>query len=213
MIADIDESSTVPEVAPSREPRVKVPVLLVGSFASKRARVVRLDRAVTEDAGLGVACSPDGRVWFLVERASTPMIKRCRDSECRVLAQLTSQGLSVSPDGKRLAFVALVPRGPVAGWIPSEGGDLHHVVDSETACTTGWASNQTLWVSRRRDGRILWTEVDADTSKETGRSVPGQRDCTDGNEDPASPVNPDLRVIRDSVSQLRLLPRAYLNRH
>jgi hypothetical protein len=75
----------------------------------------------------------------------------------------------------------------------------------------GWASNQTLWVSRRRDGKILWTEVDADSGKETGRAVPGLRDCTDGGSDPMSPVNSDLRVIPNRASQLRLLPREYLS--
>ena len=93
-----------------------------------------------------------------------------------------------------------------------DGGATHEVADTETGCATGWASNQTLWVSRRRDAKIVWTEVDADTGKETGRVVPGQRDCTDGSSDPFSPVDPDLRVIAERASQLRLLPRAYLNR-
>ena len=66
--------------------------------------------------------------------------------------------------------------------------------------------------ARRRDAKIRWTEVDADTGRETGQSVPGQRDCADGNGDPLSPVNPDLRIIRDRASQLRLVPRSYLNR-
>jgi hypothetical protein len=57
----------------------------------------------------------------------------------------------------------------------------------------------------------MWTEVDADTGKAIGRVVPGQHDCTDGNEDPLSPINPDLRVKRDRASQLRLLPRAHVN--
>jgi hypothetical protein len=96
--------------------------------------------------------------------------------------------------------------------MPADGGPAHDVTDSETGCQAGWASNNTLWVSRRRDGKILWTEVDADSGKETGKTVPGERDCSDGGNDPASPVDTDLRVVASRVSQLRLLPRAQLNR-
>jgi hypothetical protein len=97
--------------------------------------------------------------------------------------------------------------------MPVDGGATHEVTDTETGCAIGWATNQTLWVSRRRDGKFLWTEVDADSGKETGQTVPGQRDCSDGGSDPLSPVNPDLRVIAERVSQLRLLPRSQLDRH
>ena len=111
-----------------------------------------------------------------------------------------------------MAFVKLASRGPLVAWVPVDGGATRDVVDTETACAIGWASPHTLWVSRRRDGKFLWTEVDADTGKETGQTVPGQRDCSDGGSDPLSPVNPDLRVIATQVSQLRLLPRAQLDR-
>ena len=157
-------------------------------------------------------CSPDGQTWFFVEGTSPPRLEQCRETGCRVLAEHSSYGVSASPDGKRLAFVKLATRGPLVGWMPVDGGAIHDVVDTETACAIGWASNQTLWVSRRRDGKFLWTEVDADSGKETGQTVPGQRDCSDGGSDPLSPVNPDLRVIAERVSQLRLLPRAQLRR-
>jgi tRNA A-37 threonylcarbamoyl transferase component Bud32 len=172
----------------------------------------RLVRRLAESTTAEGACSPDGRVWFLADRTFPSTLKRCSQSGCRPLGPRDTYGLSVSPDGKRLAFVALESRGLFVGWMPVDGGATHEVADSETACATGWASNQTLWISRRRDGKIIWTEVDADTGKESGRVVPGQRDCTDGSSDPLSPVDPDLRVIAERVSQLRLLPRAYLNR-
>ena len=158
-------------------------------------------------------CSPDGQTWFFADGTSPPRLEQCRETGCRVLAEHSSYGLSVSPDGQRVAFVKLASRGPLVGWMPAAGGATHEVVDTETACAIGWASNQTLWVSRRRDGKFLWTEVDADTGKETGHTVLGQRDCSDGGGDPLSPVNPDLRVIAERVSQLRLLPRAQLHRH
>jgi len=158
------------------------------------------------------SCSPDGRVKYFTEGAAPTVVKRCADKTCRVLAEKAIYGVAVSPDGKRLAFVTLASRGPLVGWMPTDGGASRDVADSETGCPIGWASNTTLWVSRRRDGKILWTEVDADSGKETGKTVPGQRDCSDGGTDPLSPVHPDLRIIASRQSQLRLLPRGYLNR-
>ena len=158
-------------------------------------------------------CSPDGQSWYFVDGTSPLRLKRCRDNECRVLTEGGTFGvLSVSPDGTRIAFLTMASRGPLVGWMSADGGATHDVSDSETGCAMGWASNQTLWVSRRRDGKILWTEVDVDSGKETGKVVPGQRDCADGGSDPLSPVNPDLRVIANRASQLRLLPRSYLSR-
>jgi tRNA A-37 threonylcarbamoyl transferase component Bud32 len=173
----------------------------------------RLIRRVSNGPITGTSsCTPDGREWFFMEGIAPMVIKRCSEKECRVLAERIVYGLSASPDGTRLAFVTLASRGPLVGWMPADGGPAHDVTDSETGCQAGWASNNTLWVSRRRDGKILWTEVDADSGKETGKTVPGERDCSDGGNDPASPVDTDLRVVASRVSQLRLLPRAQLNR-
>jgi hypothetical protein len=158
------------------------------------------------------SCSPDGKEWFFMEGLAPMTLKRCREGGCRVITERNLHGVSVSPDGRRIAFVTLASRGPLIGWMPVDGGPTHDVTDSETGCPIGWASNQTLWVSRRRDAKIVWTQVDADSGKETGQTVPGQRDCSDGGDDPSSPVNPDLRVTAVRTSQLRLLPRVYLNR-
>jgi len=76
----------------------------------------------------------------------------------------------------------------------------------------GWASAETMWVSRRRGREIVWTEVDADTGRETGQTVPGSRDCGDARPDPASPVSADLRIVYDQTSQLRLVPNERLAR-
>ena len=84
------------------------------------------------------------------------------------------------------------------------------VVETETLCRPGWSSERTLWVSRRERGEVVWTEVEADGGRPTGRRGPGSRDCFDGGQDPASPVDPDIRVLSDRPSQLRFLAAKYL---
>jgi len=158
------------------------------------------------------ACLPNGKVWFFSAGEAKPQIMRCDDLGCRRLLERAAWGLSVSPDGTRLAFMTLEKQGPIVEWINVEGGEIHPVAETETGCAAGWASPQTLWVSRRRDGKIVWTEVDADSGVETGRTVPGIRDCSTGESDPASPVNPDLPVIVSRRSQLRLVGNEHLRR-
>ena len=67
-------------------------------------------------------------------------------------------------------------------------------------------------MSRRHGRKIVWTEVEADTGRETGTTAPGSRDCADARPDPASPVNTDLRIVYDQTSQLRLVPNEHLAR-
>jgi Tol biopolymer transport system component len=123
---------------------------------------------------------------------------------------MKASSVSMSPDGKRLAFLTFENRGPIVSWMATEGGQVHEIGESETACAPGWASADSLWIARRRNGKPIWTEVDVDTGRETGTIVPGSRQCSDGWPDPASPVDPDLRIVFDQTSQLRLLPREYL---
>jgi hypothetical protein len=101
-------------------------------------------------------------------------------------------------------------RGDEVRWIGTNGGAVHDVTESETNCAPGWSSTQTLWVSRRRGKDAIWTEVDADSGRTTGRVVPGTRDCADGIADPASPGSPEVGTIADRGTQLRLLPARYL---
>jgi hypothetical protein len=156
------------------------------------------------------ACAPDGHVVFYVSQQQSRIVHRCDANSCRPLARMDAFGLAVSPDGQRLAFVQVGNRGPVVRWMSTEGGPVHNVSDTETACRPGWTSNRTLWVSRRNGHEIMWTEVEADGGRPTGRKVPGSRDCAEGMEDPLSPVDPDVRVVSDRRSQLRLLPSKYL---
>jgi len=158
------------------------------------------------------ACTPDGKTWFYRPHAPNPAIRRCDRTGCRDIYQGVAIGLAASPDGKRLAFVTTDKRGSIARWISADGGPVHEVVETETTCPVGWASAETMWVSRRRGREIVWTEVDADTGRETGQTVPGSRDCGDARPDPASPVSADLRIVYDQTSQLRLVPNERLAR-
>jgi dipeptidyl aminopeptidase/acylaminoacyl peptidase len=157
------------------------------------------------------ACTPDGKVWFYRPHKPYPAIRRCDRGGCRDIFHGFAIGLAASPDGKRLAFVTVDKRGSIVQWIRADGGETHDVGETETACPVGWASADTIWVSRRRDRAIVWTEVDAETGRETGRTAGGTRDCADARPDPASPVNPDLRVIYDQTSQVRLVAHEHLS--
>jgi hypothetical protein len=88
---------------------------------------------------------------------------------------------------------------------------VHDVTATETGCRPGWSSERTLWVSRRDGKEIVWTEVEVDGGRPTGKRTPGSRDCSDGREDPLSPVDPDVRVVSERRSQLRVLPMRYLD--
>ena len=179
--------------------------------------VVRLDRhgrivgqLTTGPSDGWPACSADGRDLYYVDYTPQGGVKRCGPSGCRTLLQDRAFGLTVSPDDKRLGFVTFDNRGDEVRWIGTNGGAVHDVTESETNCAPGWSSTQTLWVSRRRGKDAIWTEVDADSGRTTGRVVPGTRDCADGIADPASPGSPEVGTIADRGTQLRLLPARYL---
>jgi len=156
------------------------------------------------------ACSPDGKIWYYRPHLPQPSIRRCDRAGCREIFQGFAFGLAPSPDGRRLAFVTLDKRGSVVRWIGEGGGAPHDVAETETGCPVGWASGDTIWVSRRRGRTFVWTEVDADSGRETGKTVPGSHDCYDARPDPASPVNPDLRIVYDQTSQVRVVGRDHL---
>jgi len=148
-------------------------------------------------------CSPDGATVFYLEGPSW-QTKKCGVKGCRVLVERPAQSLAVSPDGKRLTLLSFEARGIVVWVADTETGASHDLSEVENACAPGWASARTVWLPRKRAGKPVWVEVDADSARETGKVVPGSRDCSDGRSDPASPVDPDLRVLYDRTSQLRL---------
>jgi serine/threonine protein kinase len=158
-------------------------------------------------------CSPDGKILFYLQQAGGPAVVRCDEAGCRPIIRRQGMSLSVSPDGKRLALVSTTgKKGPVLEIADADGGRLRELTEVETGCEPGWASNDTLWVERRRGREVVWKEIDADTAQETGRSVPGSRDCADGKPDPQSPTQRDVRVVYEQVSQLRFLPKEHLAR-
>jgi hypothetical protein len=109
-----------------------------------------------------------------------------------------------------LVFGDFDSSGVTVYWMGRDGGPIHKVAETDTVCAPGWASNQTVWVSQRRLGKVVWIEIDADSGRETGKTVSGSHDCADGRSDPDSPVNRDIKVVRDQTSQLRLLDGKFL---
>jgi hypothetical protein len=153
----------------------------------------------------------DCKVWFYRPHKPTPTIRRCDRGGCRDIFHGFAIGLDASPDGTRLAYVTMDKRGTIVQWISADGGEPHDVAETETACPVGWASPATIWVSRRQGRQIVWTEVNADTGRETGKTSPGGRDCADSRPDPASPVS-DLRIVYDQTSQIRFISNEQLAR-
>jgi hypothetical protein len=187
---------------------------VLGREQSGRVLIERVDRdgrkmsmPVPDQARVSPSCSPDGRTLFFIDQFSRP--KRCDESGCRFLTDRKAFSVAVSPDGERVAITAFDKRGIVASWISVEGGPTHDVSPLEAPCAVGWSSTETLWISRKRAGKVVWTEVNT-SGVPTGRTVPGTSDCSNGWPDPASPVNPDLRLALKQTSQLRLLAEAHL---
>jgi hypothetical protein len=179
------------------------------AIARVRADGAPLAQVTMGPADLQVSCAPDGRRWFYSHFGPPPGLYRCDDAGCaRVIADPT-WGSAVSPDGERVAFTAVTERGPTVRWMPSAGGEVHDLLDTETICGPAWSSPHTLWISRRRGSDLAWTEVDADTARPTGRVRPGSSDCSDARSDPETPdAAVSVRVQRRS--QIRFVPDARL---
>jgi tRNA A-37 threonylcarbamoyl transferase component Bud32 len=158
-------------------------------------------------------CSPDGKILFYLRQKDHPAVVRCDAAGCRPLVERQGMSLAISPDGKRLALVSTSgKRGPIVEIVDAASGRGRALAEIETGCRPGWASNGTLWVARRQGVSVVWTEIDADTGSDTGRTTPGSRNCADGKPDPLSPVEHDVHVVYEQISQVRLLPKAALAR-
>jgi hypothetical protein len=163
-------------------------------------------------ADLEVTCSPDGQSWFYSSFGPALGLWRCEGMSgagCRHLISDPTWGSAVSPDGTRIAFAAVNARGPTIRWAPSGGGEVRDLADTETMCAPAWSSPHTLWIARRSSTRIVWTEIDVDSTRPTGRVRPGSSDCTDASNDLETPDAP-VRIRVDRRSQLRLVPTAQL---
>jgi protein kinase-like protein len=198
------------------------PSILATLARGSETRVVSLDwqgnllgQFAQGPHNVAAACTADGTVKFYTafDRADGyphGPIFRCDATGCRSIGGDVSGGLSLSPDGKRLAYIGVDTRGPVVRWIPAAGGEVHDVGETETFCAPSWSSDRTVWISRRRGPAVVWTEIDADTTVATGRERKGDADCTSGNDDRGSPARQSVKVQREIRSQIRLLPRAFL---
>ena len=180
--------------------------------------IVMLDVAGTivgtrSEAGTGVLarCSPAGDVLYVETLGQAPALERCKDGRCRVVKESAAGAFALSPDGSRIAYLRPDNRGLVAAWIVEDGrGGEHEVTVTDAACSPGWSTDKHLWVALRRRRQVVWTEFDTDAGRPTGRTSLGTRDCADGVQDPASPVQPSVRLEFDCTSEVRLLGAKYL---
>jgi serine/threonine protein kinase len=153
-------------------------------------------------------CSRDGATVFYIEKKDRWVIRRCDRTACRDLFKVAALGIALSPDDKRLAFIEAGDRGASVRWASTDGGPVRNVCVAETMCDPVWSSPRTLWVSRKREGKASWAEVDTDTGLDTGRTRPGATDCSSGLDDEvdtSSPADPDVRIDVRQVSQVRFL--------
>jgi hypothetical protein len=191
--------------------------ILATKAVSGGTEIVRMDRAgrpvqtLLRDAdALGFGCSPDGAVWYFGGFSKRQGIHRCDDHGCTALTSTVAARATVSPDGQRIAFLSGGGGGITVSWMPTAGGPVRGISTTETGCDPAWSTARNLWVSRRRDGRIRWIEIDTETLVETGKAVDGSRDCATGVQDPKRPSAPPVWVETKYTTELRYIPDALL---
>jgi hypothetical protein len=213
------------------QPRRDVPVgddIWQASLCGSRIIGTQIDsggsRTVWLDAGGRVAgyvregrtdsyprCTTDGKVMFYVVYGQTPEIRRCDAQGCRTISTGASMMTALSPDDRRLAFVSVDSGARAVRWISADGkGPVHEIPELETGCAPSWSSPTDLWVSQRKGRRLVWTEIDTDSGRPTGRTSAGRHDCMDGLDDPDKPQHDPVEIEIGNRSQIRLLPSKYL---
>jgi hypothetical protein len=164
-----------------------------------------------QGGGTYPTCNSDGSVIFSGSLGEKPGIERCDRGGCRTIFSRPVGMIAISPDDKRLAFMVADSGGLRIRWISSDGtGPIHEITNTDNICPPIWASEKDVWVSLRRGRQQVWTEIDADTGRLTGRTFPGSRNCADGMPDPKHPQRDPVEVEFTFRSQLRLLPSKYL---
>jgi serine/threonine protein kinase len=156
-------------------------------------------------------CSPDGRNRYLIALSPEPGIYRWGErGERELIANVVTPFIAISPDGKRLALAKASPAAFLVSWMSLADHQLHEIGISDSNCQISWSSDHTIWLSKRRGGRLLWVEVDVDTRTETGKAIEGAHTCASGFPDPQSPGNRDLRVETVTTSEIRSVPLSTL---
>jgi hypothetical protein len=157
------------------------------------------------------SCSSDGSTWYYASAGPPPGIVRCDAHGCEKIVDGPVYGLVASPDGNQLATVEPGGHGLAVSVIDVRTRGRRRLIDTETICAPIWSSNETLWISRERKNAFVWTEIEVSSGRETGRTAPGTTNCSDGDEDPASPKTTGVRLLGTRMSQVRLLPWQYLH--
>jgi len=154
-------------------------------------------------------CSADGSVIFYGSMGERPGIERCDHRGCRRIFPGPVGTVAISQDDRRLAFMVVDSGGPTFRWMLSDGtGPVHEITAADNVCPPIWASEKDVWVSLRKGHAEVWTEIDTDTNRPTGRTSPGG-DCE--HMLPGSrPVDDPVEIEIGVRTQLRLLPSNYL---
>jgi len=156
------------------------------------------------------SCSSDGRVWSYVTMRPTTGVMRCDAHGCKRITEKKVLAARISPDGSRVILISAENRGFAVYLASGDGENIREITQTETVCPAGWSSPGRIWVSRRRGEDFVWTEIDVDANRETGKTTRGTTDCMTGDDDPSSPVDPGVRVIAQRTAQVRVLPSRYL---
>jgi hypothetical protein len=192
-------------------------VLATRSFENTMS-IVRLDgkgqvaETIVSDGMAGYPmCSADGRSLYYIVLSDKPGIRRCDGKECRQIVAGMVGAHTLSPDGSRVAYIRATNGGLSVQWVNADGtGQVHEVVETETGCTPAWSTSKDLWVAVRKGRKVIWSEIDTDSGKFTGRASPGSRNCADGEQDPSEPDRDAVHIEVGTRSRVRFVPTTVL---
>jgi hypothetical protein len=151
------------------------------------------------------SCTSDGSKLFHTSLSPQGGLSACDEKGCRLIYAGTIWSAAVSPDGGKIGFILIGRRGPGLYWMNLADGSVRTILDTETVCKPVWSSATALWVSRRRGTAFVWTEIELEEGRATGRELPGASDCTSGWPDPKSPGPSEVRLTRARKTQVRLI--------
>jgi hypothetical protein len=167
--------------------------------------------SVVEGRGYeGVACSPDGTIWYPHGGHVRAGAFRCDAGGCSRLLEGEIWSAAVSPNGEHLVVTRTAPSGLTVSVMATTGGAPTDVTGADFLCRIGWSSDRTIWVPKRRDGKHVWVKLDVESRAPTGRTKDGRNDCSDGRPDAGSPVESEVQIVAGATSQVRSIPSKIL---